>query len=201
YVRSIAKTRAKAGGMATSVRKKDVRAGATAPRTSLWMCTLLAVGLSGKERRPGAGLKVRKVRETALAELLPQALGRDPDRRLRATGEREEHVAARRCDAGELVEEWDHVRERDKVEGAGRERQVRGVRDLETHSLGELRRCRPAGLGDHLLRDVRPHDARCREAAGDREGREAGAGAEVEHALRLRGQGVERLVQRREGVA
>ena len=68
------------------------------------------------QRDPGLDIELRKVRESAAAELTPEALERHVDRRLRATREGEERMAARRGHAIELVEERDHVGVRDEVE-------------------------------------------------------------------------------------
>jgi hypothetical protein len=45
---------------------------------------LIAVGPSGNYRVPAPGGNFRKIRETSALELRSQAVGLDPDRRLRA---------------------------------------------------------------------------------------------------------------------
>ena len=86
-----------------------------------------------------------------------------------------------RGDAGELLEERDHVQEHDEVEAPSRERQGGGVGDVEAHPAGELGRKQPPGLVDHVRREVDADDLGLRVALGDQPGGRAGAGADVEN--------------------
>src|ERR1051325_9319273 len=181
-------------------RRKDVRAGATAPRTSLWPKRLTPDGFAGKKRGFGACLKVRKVREPTRSELCAQPFRRDPDRRVRPAGEREDHRAARRRDPCELVEERDHVGERDELERAVLVGQLRSIGLLEAHAVGELRGRVPACERDHLLRDICADDLRFREAPRQRKGCEARARPEVEGPPRRLRKGRKCLLERREGL-
>src|SRR5436190_10669906 len=142
--------------------------------------TLTGVALTGKERGPGSGLKIRKVRETSLRELVAETLRWDPDRCLRPGGERERDPPAGRGDTGELVEERDHVRERDEVEAAVGIRKVRSIGLLEGHAAGELRWRLAPGLLHHPRREVGADHLGLRESPRNEERAEAGAGSEVE---------------------
>ena len=120
-------------------QKKDVRTGDTAPRTPLLAWSLRSMGLARKERVPRPGAELRKVREPARAELPAKAVRCGIDRRRRARRREDEHVPSRRNDATQLLEERDHVDERDELERGVRKRQRRRVGDLEPDAAGQLR--------------------------------------------------------------
>ena len=83
--------------------------------------------------------------------------------------------SARRRDAGQLVEERDHVQEDDEVERAVLERKLRGVGDVEPDAAGELGRQQVSGLFDHRGRQVDPHDVGLGKPLGGEAGSLAGA--------------------------
>ena len=73
-----------------------------------------------------------------VAQLSPQPVGRDVDRRVGAPRERQRERPSRRDDARELVEERDHVREDDELEIAVGNASADGVTDLEGDAALEL---------------------------------------------------------------
>src|SRR5436190_3194454 len=87
--------------------------------------------LLGQNNRPAPGRKLRKFLKTRPLESRAKALRRHVDRRLGTGREGDEHVSAGRRDPPELVEERNHVPQRDEVEGAAREGQLLGVAHLE----------------------------------------------------------------------
>ena len=147
--------------------KNDVRAGATAPRTSLGQDPngVVPGGKDGDRSR----CELLDVAEADLAEAGAELLGRDPDRSLGSPRRRRRSRCRPARHAAELLEERDHVLEDDEVEGSVRKRQARAVRDLEgdapASSGGSRRfasstisvRDRPRHLG---VRERSAHDAR-----------------------------------------
>src|SRR5204862_4534069 len=165
--------------------------------------TLARGALAGKERGPATGLELGEAVEAAPPELHAETLGVDEDRRLAATRVAEDDEAAGREDPCQLVEEGDHVRERDELEDVGLERQRRRVGELEANALGEVLRGLALRLGDHRLRDVDADHLGVREAPRHGERAVAGAGPDIERAARRRLDLLERVLVRSEvsGVA
>src|SRR5438067_8094285 len=109
-------------------------------------------------------------------------------------------MPTRRDDAGELVEERDHVGERDEIERFVLVRESRSVSDLETDPRLLTGRNPSACACDHLLRQVGADDVRVWETPCDRERRTAGSRAEVEHTHRFGLNPLERRHVRRERI-
>src|SRR5262249_50470268 len=154
--------------------------------------------LTGNERVAPFRWDVPKVRESAAAELLPQPLRRNVDRRPGTAREREQDVTAPPGDTRDLVEERDHVRVRDEVEGAVCKRQRRRVRLLIRHV--QVGGCVATGLLEHRLRQVDTDDRRLGEARRQSDRASPRARADVEDARRRSRESVEPGVIRCERV-
>src|SRR5438552_5549073 len=92
--------------------------------------------------------EVRYVQEAAPLELAPDTFEGHPDRRLRSPAVGDRDVASGRGDARELVEERDHVVERDQIERAGIEGERGRVADVVALAP------EPPRFRDHPGRDV-----------------------------------------------
>src|SRR5918999_6518405 len=150
----------------------------------LWPISLERRLLPGKQRRAGAGGELRKLRETARRELGSKPLRRDIDRRLVTPRERDQERSAGFEHTLQLVEERDPVRKRYEVARAVGNGKVSGVSLLESDPLRKLWRRLPPGFGHHVAGEVDADHLRVWEPRCDREGAEAGAGADVERASR-----------------
>ena len=157
--------------------------------------SLKAVGFPGKKRRALPGGKFRKIGEAATTELLPQAFEWNVDRGLGTRGEAENRAPTWGEHARELVEERDHVRERDKTEGRVGVRKAGRVAFLETKTRRELGRRLAARRLDHCGREVDSDDLGLGKAPRDRQRAGAGARAEVEGLLRRFGERGERCFE------
>src|SRR6266511_63432 len=159
---------------------------------------LAPVLLAGKKGRPVTSRKFRKVRETSPRELGPEARGRHVDRRLRPHREREERRAAGREDAGQLVEEGDHVRERHELERVVGVGEPLGIALLEADAPCKLGRGLTARLRQHRPGEVDADDLGVREAARDCERAYARPRPHVERPARRRLDRLERGLERGE---
>src|SRR5436305_7118385 len=97
--------------------------------------TLIALRLPRKKRRAARRGQLFEPREAPPAELPPEPLGRHVDGRCGSEREAEDDAPPGRDEAADLVEERDHVRERDEVEGSVLEGKPRRVADLEAHPV------------------------------------------------------------------
>src|SRR5262249_52609123 len=167
------------------------------PRTNdLVARSLGATALPGKQGGSLRGGEVRKLRESASFELRPQTLGRNVDRRVGADREGEESLPTGSEDAGQLVEEGDHVRVGDEVKAGGRIGKRRCVSGLEANPPCQLRGSLPPSLIQHPVGHVGADHVGLRESSGDREGSLARARAEIECTPRGRlDRGERRLVR------
>ena len=176
-----------------SNQKRDVRTGATASRTSPCSGGYDWSAFLARRRCAGARVEVRNVRKPASLELAAHPRERHVDRRAIAHCERDDHAAPRRRHASELVEEGDHVAERDELERAVVVRERVRVRHVVVHVSAE-----PARLVDHAGREVGADDLRLRPRLRDDTRDATGARAEVEHRRGRLGERAERDLHRRE---
>ena len=107
-------------------------------------------------------------------------------------------MPAGRDEPGDLVEERDHVRVRNEVEGFVCVRERRRVGPLEADPARNLVGQLAPRLFEHPVGEIRTDDVCLRKSARDRQRAVAGAGADVERMRRRLRQCLERLLVRRQ---
>ena len=167
-----------------SNQKRDVRTGATASRTSPCPGGYDRSAFLARSAVPVPASKSATCENPRRSSSLRTRANGHVDRRPVAHRERDDHAAARRGDARELVEERDHVAERDELERAVvvRERRSRPRRRSARRRRGGAprrssratgRRRRPSPAATPRRRRARRDRCRCRGRAPSRAARRA----------------------------
>lgn len=182
-------------------RSEKTTSGPVLPRRGRRLGGILTGLLSpGKKRGPLARADLLERAEADGSQARAQSLGRHVDGGLGSSRRGQHHVTVTGREAGELLEEGDHVQEDDEVEGAGLEGQAVCIRDLEANPAGELLRQQSVRFVDHRRREVHADNARLREAAGNGAGPLPGAGTHVEDVSGRRGKAIESGAEGEQGL-